>query len=55
MTSHYNTATWRGPLVELEEAGMRVIQKAHEYLLNLEGTLTVDWETILGLEAIIET
>merc|ERR1719340_254092 len=33
----------------LEEAERPVITKAYEYLLNLEGTLTVDFGTTLGL------
>merc|ERR1719411_380026 len=33
----------------LEEAERPVIKKAYEYLLNLEGTLTVDFGTTLGL------
>jgi len=33
----------------LEEAERPVIQKAYEYLLNLEGTLRVDFGTTLGL------
>merc|ERR1719436_46125 len=33
----------------LEEAERPVIKKAYEYLLNLEGTLTVDFRTMLGL------
>merc|ERR1712066_358367 len=41
------------PMVELmpylEEAERPVIKKAYEYLLNLEGTLTVDFGTTLGL------